>query len=201
MTIKIQKREKPETLAQKAVQEALQWVPMGTYLTDSRVSLVGFSPQALEGIGATVRKSLERQPVHETGGFLLGNYQHAGQGIWEVSVLEFCPATQVADSSPHRLAFGPGAIQELDVAMEQAGGMEVVGWFHTHPGLTPYLSRQDMTIHEGFFREPWQIAIVLDCLTPGFDVGIFSRKANGSVNNKGDYPPGNWILWNQLNFI
>jgi proteasome lid subunit RPN8/RPN11 len=38
----------------------------------------------------------------------------------------------------------------------------VVGWHHTHPGFGVFLSGYDLFIHQHFFREPWQIALVID---------------------------------------
>jgi proteasome lid subunit RPN8/RPN11 len=38
----------------------------------------------------------------------------------------------------------------------------VVGWYHSHP-LYPVLpSMDDLELHQGFFPEPWQCAIIID---------------------------------------
>lgn len=41
-------------------------------------------------------------------------------------------------------------------------GMEIVGWYHSHPGFGIFLSNHDMFIHENFFSGPSQIAYVID---------------------------------------
>jgi proteasome lid subunit RPN8/RPN11 len=38
----------------------------------------------------------------------------------------------------------------------------IVGWYHTHPGFGVFLSSMDTFIHENFFAEPYQVAIVLE---------------------------------------
>lgn len=38
----------------------------------------------------------------------------------------------------------------------------IVGWYHTHPGFGVFLSSMDTFIHENFFSEPYQVAIVLE---------------------------------------
>jgi proteasome lid subunit RPN8/RPN11 len=41
-------------------------------------------------------------------------------------------------------------------------GVQIVGWYHTHPGFGPFLSAHDLFIHENFFKGPLQVATVLD---------------------------------------
>jgi proteasome lid subunit RPN8/RPN11 len=38
----------------------------------------------------------------------------------------------------------------------------IVGWYHTHPNFGIFLSDRDCFIHEHFFREPGQVAYVVD---------------------------------------
>jgi proteasome lid subunit RPN8/RPN11 len=40
--------------------------------------------------------------------------------------------------------------------------MSIVGWYHTHPDFGIFLSERDCFIHEHFFREPGQVAYVVD---------------------------------------
>jgi hypothetical protein len=49
--------------------------------------------------------------------------------------------------------------------MEQDfAGQRMVGWYHSHPHFGIFLSDYDQFIHENFFREPWQVAYVVDPL-------------------------------------
>jgi len=50
----------------------------------------------------------------------------------------------------------------------------IVGWYHTHPGWTIFLSEWDLFIHRSFFKDPWQFALVID---PSLDrAGFFVWK-------------------------
>ncbi|MBK9013914.1 MAG: hypothetical protein IPM82_07420 [Saprospiraceae bacterium] len=81
--------------------------------------------------------------------------------------------------------------------MDEYLGNVLLGWFHTHPGHTPYLSDIDLKkTHELFYTRPFQVAIVLDTLTENFDTGIFSRKKSGQVNNKADFK--HWVAWKTI---
>ena len=64
-------------------------------------------------------------------------------------------------------------------------GLSVVGWFHTHTRSKIFLSTEDQTIHETFFGEPWQIALVMK---PQKDqppmAGFFCKDAAGVLNGE-----------------
>lgn len=196
MYIRVEKRIPPSTTPlDSAAEQALLWFDLDKLMTDSQVRSVGFAPEVITGINTWVRASLEQYPVTETGGFLLGRYRTLEDGRFDVGILQFCPATRVAFRSPNRLAFGTGALIELDDALHARPDLLLCGWFHTHPGLTPYLSQMDLCIHEGFFRNPWHLAVVLDPMTDGWDTGFFSRQHNGKVNNKTEHI-GQWTSWN-----
>lgn len=49
--------------------------------------------------------------------------------------------------------------RELD---DRYPGKQIIGWYHSHPSFGIFLSDQDMFIHENFFSEWWQIAVVVD---------------------------------------
>jgi len=49
--------------------------------------------------------------------------------------------------------------KEMDERYEDK---KIIGWYHTHPGFGIFLSDMDEFIHEQFFNEPWQIALVYD---------------------------------------
>jgi proteasome lid subunit RPN8/RPN11 len=49
-------------------------------------------------------------------------------------------------------------------------GLDIVGWYHTHPDFGIFLSGHDLFIHRHFFAQPLQVAYVVDPLrqTRGF---------------------------------
>jgi len=40
--------------------------------------------------------------------------------------------------------------------------LKIVGWYHTHPGFTVFLSQMDLFICEHFFASPEDVALVID---------------------------------------
>lgn len=173
------------------------WVEdLQTYFSDSQINSVYISYACVREIGNWADVSLQEPIVPEVGGFLLGKYCQQASQQYNVSLDTFVKATEVDFSSPILLDFGSQVMIEMDNIQVQDPTMVNVGWFHTHPGHTPFLSEQDLSSHEGFFHKPFQVAIVLDSLTEEYDTGIFSRKSTGQVNNKEDRTE--WISWKQL---
>ena len=58
--------------------------------------------------------------------------------------------------------------------------LKIVGWYHTHPGWTIFLSQWDLFIHQNFFKQPWQIALVID---PTLDRAGFFVWNGGQVDH------------------
>ncbi len=171
-------------------------VNLNNYLEDSQISTVYIHNECTLSIMAWVMKSKRLFPVPEVGGFLLGSFsENTGNGH-NITLDKFIPSKDVAYNSPTLLEFGTKALMELDGEMDRYPEMSLIGWFHTHPGHTPFLSSIDMQLHDGFFKKTHQIAIVLDSLTPDFDTGFFSRRSDGIPNNKPEFK--NWVKWNDL---
>ena len=195
MPFRIHKRSRPAVpLSGHIQEEAWLRLPLNRYWDDSLVAQVGFATGAIAGINDWINAGLEEQPVRETGGFLLGQVRELEDDRWDVGVVQFCPAVRTEFRSPNRLAFGTGALMDLDEALHTQPDLILCGWLHTHPGFTPYLSQMDLAIHDGFFRMPWHIAVVLDPLTAAWDTGIFSRQGGGRINNQSDHK-GQWMSW------
>jgi len=59
-------------------------------------------------------------------------------------------------------------------------GKRIVGWYHTHPKMGIFLSHYDTWLHNHFFPESWQVALVVE---PHKSLGgFFIRHTNGSLN-------------------
>jgi proteasome lid subunit RPN8/RPN11 len=54
-------------------------------------------------------------------------------------------------------------------------GQSIVGWYHTHPDFGIFLSDRDRFIHEHFFNEPGQVALVIDPVREQEGVFVWSR--------------------------
>jgi proteasome lid subunit RPN8/RPN11 len=98
----------------------------------------------------------------EVGGVLLGDVaQDAGHQLFVV--ITHALKAEFANETRGHLTFTQKTWLKIHQAREtQYPDKRVVGWYHTHPGWTIFLSDWDLFIHRNFFKEPWQIALVLD---------------------------------------
>ncbi|MBI4670895.1 MAG: Mov34/MPN/PAD-1 family protein [Chloroflexi bacterium] len=116
----------------------------------------------------------------EVGGLLLGDVCQDQTGQLYVVVTHTLRAEFAAETRGH-LTFTHKTWQQLhNDHLAQYPDKTIVGWYHTHPGWTIFLSKWDLFIHENFFREPWQIALVID---PSLDrAGIFVWNGGAVAN-------------------
>ena len=136
--------------------------------------------------------------VPEIGGFILGQYKKSSQaGEWDVFLEKFTAITP-GKSGVYRVSFETMAWAELAEVQDKHPSLQTVAWFHTHPGHGLFLSLPDLRIHNGFFREKFQLAMEIDSLSEGLDTAFFSRKKTGEVNNRKDRISNSWFKWEQL---
>ncbi len=115
----------------------------------------------------------------EVGGVLLGDVrQEAGQLF---VVITHALRAEFATETHGHLTFTQKTWLKIHQMHEaQYPDKTIVGWYHTHPGWTIFLSDWDLFIHRNFFKQPWQIALVLD---PSLDrAGFFVWKGDALLD-------------------
>ncbi len=129
--------------------------------------------------------SLPRGGV-EIGGLLLGRHTSG-----RLSILSYRPI-----ECEH--AFGPSfTLSERDYARLQEmlaavcakpGDPQPVGWYHSHTRTEIFLSDVDREIHDRFFSQPWQVALVLKphAFQPT-RAGFFFRESDGHIHAEQSY--------------
>ena len=97
------------------------------------------------------------EDIPEIGGFLLGFiYQQEISSddqtalSYDISIEHFVPITPEKQSR-YMVRFGDQAWTELDDELQANPGLELVGWFHTHPGHGLFLSEADKEGHYELF--------------------------------------------------
>ena len=134
--------------------------------------------------------------ANETGGYLIGRWDvnPDDPSKYDVSLEDFIEPGDDATFSRYQLNFGAKIGVKLQKTLEncrQKEGLDFVltSWFHSHPGLKIFLSDYDLTVQEDFSPKESRkrmIALVLDPYTPDWDLGIFTYKTGGEMNNSAD---------------
>jgi proteasome lid subunit RPN8/RPN11 len=114
----------------------------------------------------------------EVGGVLVGRLLCAA-GCDVVAVEHALPARH-AEAGSTFVKFTHEAWEEWHALLDtQFAGRCIVGWYHSHPGFGVFLSDHDLFIHENFFRQPWQVAVVSDPVRG--EMGYFGWRAGRVV--------------------
>lgn len=120
-------------------------------------------------------------PDNEVGGWMLGKWRaDLRDGRQFVVIDTILPARFTVNSSSH-LTFTSDSQVALRARQEaEYPEKDVIGWFHTHPHMSIFLSSYDTWLHRHFFPEAWQVALVIE---PHSETGgFFIRNQNGDLD-------------------
>lgn len=140
-------------------------------LVDGGYRRRGGEPREREAVRIIVRRralaEIEGHSISQTaselGGVLLGRaYEHDEHTYVEVEAA--LPALS-EDRGPFHFTFNADVWSTINREREtNFPGLQIVGWFHTHPGLGVFFSADDVVVHSAAFVMPWHVALVVDPL-------------------------------------
>jgi hypothetical protein len=121
----------------------------------------------------------------EIGGILLGGWQEGRLTISDCVALDcehaMGPSFTLSLKDETKL-------QELIGAARASGVGLPVGWYHSHTRSGVLLTDSDLTIHNRFFPEPWQVALVVRPQTSEpMRGGFFFRGSGGIIHSSASY--------------
>ena len=113
-------------------------------------------------VNVSITQHARQNSEREVGGVLLGDVCRDEKG-WLYLVITHALPAEFANETRGRLTFTHHTWLKIHRTREaQYPDKTIVGWYHTHPGWTVFLSQWDLFIHQNFFKKPWQIAMVID---------------------------------------
>ncbi len=155
---------------------AIGWTARKELPEDSQDLAICLTGDVYEAICEHLASDLD----NELGGFMVGNV-HAEPGSGRtLAVIDACTKAQHTEGSSTRLRFGNDTWLALQEEMEsQFAGKQLIGWYHSHPRMSVFFSSYDLFIHKNFFRETWQVGLVVE---PERRLGGFFRWRNDDVD-------------------
>jgi proteasome lid subunit RPN8/RPN11 len=110
--------------------------------------------------GRIVEHAAEDRSV-EICGVLVGRWQQDANGPF-VAVSASIRCDEAAKKSGE-VTFTHDAWTTINREMDtRFVDLKIVGWYHSHPSFGVFLSERDVFIHEHFFSNPGQVALVVD---------------------------------------
>ncbi len=103
----------------------------------------------------------------EVMGLLLGDVFQWRNRIYTVA--EDTVAADLEDSTATSVRFGSQGLEEVARALDEMDyEYLIVGWYHSHPGFTTFLSDKDMETQKKNFHKPFHATIVIDPINKQF---------------------------------
>jgi proteasome lid subunit RPN8/RPN11 len=97
----------------------------------------------------------------EIGGVLLGTVERREDK--SIVLVEAALPVQTDDYGPVHFTFTADSWASLHKERAQLHPeMDIVGWYHTHPGLGVFYSSDDVVVHSAAFVLPWHVGLVID---------------------------------------
>ena len=117
----------------------------------------------------------------EVGGILVGNWSIDTESQQQFIVIETALPARFTRQGSAYLTFTQDSLVGFHTEMdEHFPDKQIVGWYHTHPGMGVFLSSYDAWLHQHFFPEAWQVALVIDPYSS--TGGFFIRQADGALD-------------------
>lgn len=134
------------------------------------------------GLTAYVTRAAWMQMMHhakqggsyEVGGFLVGGFHHH-RGDRYVDITHAVAALKAKSQRTH-LTFDNETQREFHATFAaRFPGKVVLGWYHSHPRYSVFLSEYDVFIQRGFFGSEHHVAVVVDPFQEyaGDQMGVF----------------------------
>ena len=148
--------------------------------------VIEYSRKALDDIRLAVVDAFFSPPRGgvEIGGILLGRFENERLQILDSIPIEcehaFGPVFTLSPADQVRLG-------EM-LGRSYPGDLKPVGWYHSHTRSEIALCEADLDIHNRYFAERWQVALVLrpSTLQPT-QAGFFFREPDGAIHIENSY--------------
>lgn len=120
---------------------------------------------------------------NEVGGWMAGKYcRDSLHGSPFIVIDTALPAVYTEQGAAHLTFTGDTQIALHNHLEEYFPDKVFLGWYHTHPRMGIFFSQWDVWLHQNFFPEPWQVALVIE---PHKSIGgFFIRWEDGSLDQR-----------------
>ena len=123
---------------------------------------------------------------NEVGGWLIGKWREDRKIMRQFIVIEnILPAKHTRQGSAFLTFTHDSQVTLLNNLDSYFPGKVLVGWFHTHPHMGIFFSNMDAWLHENFFRDYWQVALVVEPVSS--KGGFFVQGMDGKLDRNHYY--------------
>ena len=171
--------ERESKYSRMPLRSSLQWTTEAAENAGFKPTLTVFVTQpAYLRICAHAGSDLD----NEVGGWLAGKHCIDQQTKERFIVIDTVLPGEHTDQGPAHLTFtGDSQIAMHNHLENNLPSKVLLGWYHTHPKMGVFLSQWDVWLHQNFFPETWQVALVVEPHSSAG--GFFIREVDGSLDH------------------
>jgi len=168
-------------------------------IPEAIVGKIHYHTSSIKSVYQLVQGALLERKSADFGGYLFGNqYKLQGKGTMksEIFIETACDSKYLRSSINNDINARADLIDELDELVRQNKKYRLIGWFTSIADNSMEIPEGLMKIHRSFFKDKWQIGILLN---PGSDVlqgAGFLRRTSGYLDPMPD--PAAFIKWDEL---
>ena len=132
-----------------------------------------------------IEEYLRSDTNNELGGVLIGNvYKDKNDRLF--IVIKNNIIAESTNASLSRLTFTHATWEKINANLDKNfPNQKILGWYHSHPGHSVFLSTYDVFIQDNFFNLPYMTAFVYDPIIN--DRGFFYKDESGIKKTEGYY--------------
>ncbi|MDD4646399.1 MAG: hypothetical protein PHY99_10475, partial [Bacteroidales bacterium] len=180
--------------------------PDGYYMVDyqdtipeSMVGMIHYHPASVKTVYHLAHSVLSDRNASDFGGYLFGNqYKLHGKGAFksELFIEKACESKYLRSTIPNDIAARADLLDELDELVRQNNKYRLIGWFTSCADQSMEIPEGLMKIHRTFFKEKWQIGILLNPDSDVLQSASYLRRKSGYLDPMPD--PAAFIKWEDL---
>lgn len=176
----LEKKQNNPQFTRIPVHRAVHWVSKDEGMNDLESPLSIFLTQnAYIRMCAHAGSDLD----NEVGGWMAGKHCcDSISGIPFIVIDTVLPAVFTEQGAAHLTFTGDTQIALHNHLEEHFPDKVFLGWYHTHPRMGVFFSHWDAWLHQNFFPESWQVALVIE---PHQSIGgFFVRQQDGNLDQR-----------------
>jgi proteasome lid subunit RPN8/RPN11 len=164
------------------VHHSIRWQTQNEENAPEPLISVFVTPRAFIRLCAHAGSDLD----NEVGGWLVGKWRRDKNCDQQFIVVENALPAPFTRQGRAFLTFTQDSQVALQNLMEERfPDKELLGWYHTHPKMGVFLSAYDTWLHNNFFPQHYQIALVVE--PHSSTGGFFIRQMDGSLDPRRYY--------------
>ncbi len=154
-------------------------------IPDSQIGIVHIHVSAIRSIYQIVQGSLMEKRAADFGGYLFGNqYRLHGKGTSrsELFIEKVCDSRMMRSGIANETDARADLVDELDSLLAQNKKFRLIGWFTASIDSSMEIPEGLMKIHRSFFKEKWQLGMLVNPGTQDLQGAGFLRRKSGYLD-------------------